>query len=220
MDIEFIAKPPAFALFADSGSLFDRRVAFRSAREAAFGPPRRPTAGFRRLRRRAQLHQKRRNHPVDPQRRQPTRIVTALPRQTQVRNTGARQPQLGVRGYDQPGPPVGLLGVAHPRRRPSHALLEEAEGVLQVEAPHVRAPEEIEVRLRPLRAVPPQPQNPGLPPALAAGQPLDLHQDERADRYGQGSPAAPPLMVLDLWVQIRPGPHAHRTVAVVFAYVF
>src|SRR5215207_7547807 len=71
-----------------SGSLLDRRVAFRSAREAAFGPPRRPTAGFRRLRWRAQLRQKRRNYPVDPYRRQPTRIVTAFPRQTQVRNTG------------------------------------------------------------------------------------------------------------------------------------
>ncbi len=91
MDIKLIAKPLAFVLFADSGCLFDRRVAFRSAREAPFGPPRRPTAGFRRLRWRAQLHQKRRNYPVDPQRRQPTRILTALPPQTtQVRNTGAR----------------------------------------------------------------------------------------------------------------------------------
>ena len=84
--------PLAFALFADSGSLFDRRVAFRSATEAAFGPPGRPTAGFRRLRRRAHFHQKRRNHPVDPYGRQPTRVVTTLPWQTQVRNTGARQP--------------------------------------------------------------------------------------------------------------------------------
>lgn len=90
MDIKLIAKPLAFVLFADSGSLFDHRVAFRSAREAAFGPPRRPTARFRRLRWRAQFHQKRRNYSVDPYRRQPTCIVTALPRQTQVRNTGAR----------------------------------------------------------------------------------------------------------------------------------
>jgi hypothetical protein len=40
MDIKLIAKPLAFALFTVSGSLLDRRVAFRSAREAAFGPPR------------------------------------------------------------------------------------------------------------------------------------------------------------------------------------
>src|SRR5215207_8033417 len=91
MDIKLIAKPLAFALFTVSGSRFDGRVAFRSAREAAFGPSRRPTAGFRRLRWRAHLHQKRRNYPMDPYRRQPTPIVTAFPRQTQVRNTLARQ---------------------------------------------------------------------------------------------------------------------------------
>src|SRR4051794_15192023 len=87
-----IAKPLAFALFTHSGSRFDGRVAFGPAREAAFGPSRRPTAGFRCLRWRAQLHQKRRNYPMDPYWRQPTRIVTAFPRQTHVRNTGARQP--------------------------------------------------------------------------------------------------------------------------------
>jgi hypothetical protein len=91
MDIKLIAKPLAFALFTVSGSRFDGPVAFRSAREAAFGPSRRPTAGFRRLRWRAHLHQKRRNYPMDPYRRQPTPIVTAFPRQTQVRNTLARQ---------------------------------------------------------------------------------------------------------------------------------
>jgi len=87
-----IAKPFALALFTHSGSRFDRRVVFRSAREAAFWPSRRPTAGFRRLRWCAQLHQKRRNYPMDPYRRQATPIVTAFPRQTQIRNTGARQP--------------------------------------------------------------------------------------------------------------------------------
>jgi hypothetical protein len=92
MDIKLIARPLAFALFTDSGSRFDRRVAFRSPREAAFGPSGRPTAGFRRLRWRAEFHQKRRNYPMNPYRRQATRIVTAFPRQTQVRNTGARQP--------------------------------------------------------------------------------------------------------------------------------
>ena len=92
MSFMSVAKPLAFALFTASGSRFDRRVAFRSAREAAFGPSRRPTAGFRRLRWRAHFHKKRRNYPMDPYRRQPTRIVTAFPRQTQVRNTGARQP--------------------------------------------------------------------------------------------------------------------------------
>src|SRR5215218_1020517 len=36
MDIKLITKPLAFALFAHSGSSFDGRVAFRSAREAAY----------------------------------------------------------------------------------------------------------------------------------------------------------------------------------------
>jgi hypothetical protein len=39
MDIKFIAKPLAFASFTTSGSRFDGWVAFRSAGEAAFGPP-------------------------------------------------------------------------------------------------------------------------------------------------------------------------------------
>src|SRR5215217_3826133 len=203
-----------------SGSLLDRRVAFRSAREAAFGPPRRPTAGFRRLRWRAQLRQKRRNYPVDPYRRQSTRIVTAFPRQTQVRNTSARQSQLGEGGYHQPRPPIRLLGVAHPRRRPSHALLQEAEGVLQIEAPDVSAPEQIEVRRHPLRAVPPQPQNARLASPLAAGQPLYLHQNERTDHDGQQSAATLSFVVLDLRVQLREGAHAHPPVSGVLADVF
>jgi hypothetical protein len=137
MSFTSIAKPLAFAFFTVSGNRFDRRVAFRSAREAAFGPPGRPTAGFRRFRWRAHFHQKRRNNPMDPYRRQPTRLVTAFPRQTQVRNTGPRQPQLCVGGHHQPTPTVGLFGVAHPRGGPSHVLLEKSEGVFQVEAPDV-----------------------------------------------------------------------------------
>src|SRR5215203_3901764 len=91
-DVKLIAKLLAFAIFTVSGSRFDGRVAFRSARKAAFGPPGGPTAGFRRLRWRAQVRQKRRNYPMDPHGRQPTPIVTAFPRQTHVRNTGACQP--------------------------------------------------------------------------------------------------------------------------------
>ena len=57
MDIKLIANPLAFALSAGSGGPLDGRVAFRSAREAAFGSPGRPAAGFRRLRWRAHFHQ-------------------------------------------------------------------------------------------------------------------------------------------------------------------
>ena len=53
MDIRSIAKPLVRPLLVLSGGRFDGRVAFRSPREAAFGPSGRPTAGFRRARRRA-----------------------------------------------------------------------------------------------------------------------------------------------------------------------
>src|SRR5215218_6116367 len=75
------------AVFPSSGALFERRVALGSAREPAFGPPGRSSAGFRRLSWRAQLHQKRRNYPMDPYGRQPPLVVTTLPRQPKVRNT-------------------------------------------------------------------------------------------------------------------------------------
>ena len=81
-----------FAFFVDSGSLFDRRIPFSPAREAAFGPPGRSSAGFRRLRWRVHLHKKRRNRPMDPYRRKATHIVAPLPRQPKVRDTLARQP--------------------------------------------------------------------------------------------------------------------------------
>src|SRR5829696_10432090 len=107
-----IAKPHAVTVFVGSGALLEGRVALGLAGEPAFGPPRRPTAGFRRLGGRAQVRQKRRNGAMDPDRRKTPRIVAALPRQPQVRNARARQPELGESYHNQPRPPVGLLGVA------------------------------------------------------------------------------------------------------------
>jgi hypothetical protein len=89
--------------------------------------------------------------------------------------------------------------------------------VLQIETPHIRVPDEIQIQPHPLRPMPPQPQNPRLPPTLAAGQALDLDQDERADHDGQGPPTASPLVILDLRVQLGPRPHAHRSVTGVLA---
>src|SRR5215217_890236 len=109
--------------------------------------------------------------------------------------------------------------MAHPRRRPSHALLEETEGVLQIKTPHIRTPDEIQIRPRPLWPVPPQPQNARLPPSLAPGQTLDLDQDERADHDGQGSTSASYLVVLDLGMQLGPRSYAHSSVTVILAAV-
>src|SRR5687767_8533756 len=94
MDFMSIAKPLVRPLFVLSGGRFDGRVAFRLAREVAFGPPGRPTAGFRRARRRAQFHQKRRNYPLDPYGRQPAPFVTALPRQPKVRDSQVLRPSI------------------------------------------------------------------------------------------------------------------------------
>ena len=87
-----IAKPLATTVFVGSGAPLEGRVAFRSPREAAFGPPGRPTAGFRRLGGRAQVRQKRRNGAMDPHGRKATRLVAALPRQPQIFDAHARQP--------------------------------------------------------------------------------------------------------------------------------
>src|ERR687886_157604 len=95
MEIKPIAKPFAIIVFIGSGATLESRVALGPAGEAAFGSPGRPTGGFRRLRWRAQSHQKRRNYPVDPHGRKAPPIVAALPRQPKVRNTSARQSQLG-----------------------------------------------------------------------------------------------------------------------------
>jgi hypothetical protein len=84
--------------------------------------------------------------------------------------------------------------------------------VLQVKAPDVGAPDEIQIWRRPLRPVPPQPQNPRFTPTLASRQPLDLHKDEGADHDGQWTAAAPPLVILDLRVQPGPRPHTHSSV--------
>jgi hypothetical protein len=54
-----IAKPFAITVFVGSGATLEGRVAFGPAGEAAFGPPRRPPAGFRWLGGRAQVCQKR-----------------------------------------------------------------------------------------------------------------------------------------------------------------
>ena len=69
---------------------------------------------------------------MHPYGRQPTRIVTAFPRQPKVRNTLARQPELGESCQNQPHPWIGLLGLTNPRGSPPHILLEEAEGVLDL----------------------------------------------------------------------------------------
>src|SRR5215211_6098531 len=147
MDLMSIPKPLVRPLLVLSGGRFDGRVAFRSAREAAFGPSGRPTAGFRRLGGRAQLWQKCRNHPTDSGRRQIAGSVASLPGQPPVAHTLAGQPQLSEGGHHQPTPSVSLLWMAYPRGGPSQCLFEKAEGVFQIEPTHICSPEKLEIRL-------------------------------------------------------------------------
>src|SRR5215217_2981512 len=200
-------------IFGGSGALLDGRVAFGPAREAAFGSSGRPPAGFRRLGGRAQVPQKRRKGALYPCGRQAAGVVAPLPRQPPIGHVRPRQPQLGEGRQDQPRPPVGLLGMAHARGAPPERLLEEAEGVLHIEATSVSPPKEVEVRHGSSGAVPPQPQNPRLAPPLTSRQPLYLHQDERTDHDGQRPAAAPSLVRPDLRVHLGPSPRSHRPVA-------
>jgi hypothetical protein len=80
MEIKPIAKPLVIIVFVGSGAPLEGRVALGLAREPAFGPPGRPTAGFWRLGGRAQVRQKRRNYPMDPYWCKAPRLVAALPR--------------------------------------------------------------------------------------------------------------------------------------------
>jgi hypothetical protein len=102
MDFISIAKLFAITVFVGLGATLEGWVALGPAGEPAFGPPGRPPTGFRRLCGRAQLRQKRRNDAMDPGRRKASCIVAALPRQPQVRNARARQPELGESCENQP----------------------------------------------------------------------------------------------------------------------
>src|SRR5215208_6068462 len=111
---------------------------------------------------------------MDPHRCKATGVVMTFPGQPQVRYVPSCQPELGESSHHQPRPPVSLLGVPYPRCGPSQSLFEKAEGMLQVEAPDVRAPEQIEIGFS--LTMPPQPELFGLSAPLAARQPLYLHQ--------------------------------------------
>jgi hypothetical protein len=206
------------ALLSTSAALFERRIALGSTRKATLGPPRRAPAGFRRLCGRAQLRQKCQNPTTNLHRRQSTRSVASLPRKPQVRDTRSCQAQLRVDDQHQPTPAVGLLGMAHSWGGPPQTLFEKAEGMLQIEAPHVRPPEQVQLRLS--RTVPPQPQLLGLSTPLAAWQAAYLHQHKRAPNDGARAAGSACGMILDFGVQPRPSAHAHHPISHIFAAMF
>jgi len=97
-----------------------------------------------------------------------------FPWQTAVLNPLPSQAQLGVGGDDEPGPAIGLLRMPHPRWRPTETLLAATQRVVQVEAPDLGAPEQIQI-WHP-RSSPPQPQE--LRRIQPGRQALDLDQHD------------------------------------------
>src|SRR5215218_3737357 len=191
--------------WACSGGRFEHRVTLGQPRTAALRASGRPPAGFRGLRRGTHYRQERRETSQDARWGQPPRPLQTLPGQSHVGDDGTRQPQLGVGGQYQPGPTVGLLWVAHPRRGPAQGLFHEAYRVFEVEPATVRPPDEVEIRLA--LPAPPKPQLLRL--ASLPGQLAHLDQDHGALHHG--CPLAPVALAYasGLRVQTAPRPDAH-----------
>jgi len=126
---------------AYSGGRFECRMTLGWPRAAALRAPRRPSAGIRGLRWSSHDRQESPKTPQDAGRGQSPRLLRTFPGQSRIGDDGTRQSKLGVGGQDQPAPTVGLLGVAHPRCRPSQSLFHKAYGVFEVEPATVCLPE-------------------------------------------------------------------------------
>src|SRR5450759_5389019 len=72
-------------------------------------------------------------------------FVSSFPWEAEVVNEVACEAELGVGGEDEPGPAVGLFAVAQRWGGPAQGVLEEPEGVLDVEAAQVSPPTDVEV---------------------------------------------------------------------------
>ena len=78
---------------------------------------------------------------ADPGRGQPP--GRACPRQAQVRRQRAGEPELGMAGDDDPGPPVSGGRVTESRGGPAKDLLEQPEGVLKIKSAQERLPQPV-----------------------------------------------------------------------------
>jgi hypothetical protein len=107
-------------------------------------------------------------------------VKAAFPGEAQVGDEWTSKAELGIGEHYEPGPAVGLFRETHARRRPIERLLEKANGMLEVEAAHVGAPDQGEVWDS--RTTPPEPEDLRLPGLL--GQTTDLDEEHRADDQG------------------------------------
>ena len=115
-----------------SGGFLDGRAAWRRAGTASERAPRRAAAGFWRVRGRVEGDEELRKRLAHPGGGQGTALgaLGPFPGQTSILDGAAGQAELGVGQQHQPGPAIGLLGVADARRGPVEGLLTEAVGVL------------------------------------------------------------------------------------------
>src|ERR1035441_9151100 len=81
----------------------------------------------------------------DPRRGEPARRGGFLPGAAQIAGEMPGEAQLGMAGDDDPGPPVSGGGVADLRGGPAEDLLEQPEGVLEIETAQERLPEPVHV---------------------------------------------------------------------------
>src|SRR6266508_5121867 len=139
----------------------------------------------------------------DPGRGEPTGRSGSLPWSAQIAGERPGEAELGVAGDDQPGPPVGGLSIADLGCGPAQGLLEQAEGVLKIEAAQERLPEPVDVVGRGVGARPPQPDRFGV---ASARQMVDLQADDRPLDDGQFTRRAAWLdREGEPWVQPVPG---------------
>src|ERR1039457_7034815 len=119
---------------------------------------------------------------ADAGRGQPAWEGGAFPGVAQVSGQSAGQAQLGMAGYDQPGPPVRSVRVADLGDGPPEDLLEQPESVLQVEPAQERLPQPVHLTRSGAGARGPQPDRLGVP---VARQMVDLQADQGAFDDGQ-----------------------------------
>src|SRR5215204_1378071 len=197
------------------GGLLERREADSGAGGPALGPAWGAPGGFRRGGRRPKHAQQARKKPADTVGRQLPGRAGPLPRQPLIGDELAGQSQLGVGGDHQPGPPLRLLGVAHPRGGPAEGLFTEPDGVLAVEPAGVGPPGKVEIAAA--GSGPPQPQHLGR--ARAGGDAFDLHADD-GPAHDRARPAgAVAGVAVLLGMQSGPRLHGHGAVLVVVGHV-
>src|SRR6266851_7274107 len=112
-----------------------RAAVLRSGRSAGSG-----SAGFRRAGQTGQCLADVAEPAADPGGGQPAGRAGPLPGQPEVFGESAGQPELGVAGDDDPGPPVGGRRITQLRARPAENLFQEPERVFDIKPAQERLP--------------------------------------------------------------------------------